>query len=164
MEQTADTGRGRRREQGGVSRENNTWHICIQFQNGPVAIERPGAHRCRGCSRTGRSWVCGACDGCGGDACCHPHPARRRRGVELAGRLRHQRHRPHPLTASHNMLPGGNTERLTSAMCDYWDNTQFTLAPGDYPGNGTSGDSGTEQRRPSNGEAVWLSGVWESFA
>ena len=68
------------------------------------------------------------------------------------------------LTASHNMLPGGNTERLTSAMCDYWDNTQFTLAPGDYPGNGTSGDSGTEQRRPSNGEAVWLSGVWESFA
>ena len=49
-------------------------------------------------------------------------------------------------------------------MCDYWDNTQFTLAPGDYPGNGTSGDSGTEQRRPSNGEAVWLSGVWESFA
>ncbi|MGV8881972.1 MAG: SdrD B-like domain-containing protein [Rhodoglobus sp.] len=49
---------------------------------------------------------------------------------------------------------GGSTTPGTAVMCDAWDPTKLTLAPGNY---GTSGAVG--QLYPSNGEAVWFSGI-----
>lgn len=50
------------------------------------------------------------------------------------------------------------TTTQNGAICDVWDVNQFHIAPGDYPGAAAGG--GTSQSRPSNGEAVWLSGTF----